>query len=86
MEKYVSEKLGHHVDILTGATREGNLAMKDYKRKKALEDIQKAEEKAAEIIQEAEAYKESAKKKLKKLFQKQSKSQKKKLKIMKWFQ
>ncbi len=58
MEKYVSEKLGHHVDILNGATREGNLAMKDYKRKKALEDIQKAEEKSAEIIQQAEAYKE----------------------------
>lgn len=58
MERYVSEKLGHHVDILTGATREGNIAMKDYKRKKALEDIQKAEEKAAEIIQEAEEYKE----------------------------
>ena len=67
MEKYVSEKLGHHVDILTGATREGNLAMKDYKRKKALEDIQKAEEKAAEIIQEAEAYKESAKKEVEKI-------------------
>lgn len=58
MEAYVSEKLGHHVDILNGATREGSLAMKDYKRKKALEDIQKAEEKAAEIIKEAEAYKE----------------------------
>lgn len=58
MEKYVSEKLGHHVDILNGVTREGNLAMKDYKRKKALEDIQKAEEKAAEIVQKAEEYKE----------------------------
>lgn len=58
MEKYVSEKLGHHVEILTGATKEGNLAMKDYKRKKALEDIKKAEEKAAEIIQKAEEYKE----------------------------
>lgn len=53
MEEYVSEILGHHVDILNGATREGNKSLADFKRGKAKEDLEKAEKEAERIVAQA---------------------------------
>ena len=53
MEEYVSARLGHHVDILNGATKEGNKSLADFKRGKAKEDLEKAKKEADRIIAEA---------------------------------
>lgn len=53
MEAYVSNELGHQVDIINGATKEGNKALKEFKAGKAKEDLEKAKAEAEKIIEEA---------------------------------
>lgn len=53
MEEYVSARLGHHVDILNGATKEGNKSLSDFKKGKAKEDIENAKIQAYKIVAEA---------------------------------
>ena len=52
-EKYISNALGHHVDIINEATKEGNKSLEEFKRGKAKEDL----EKAKVILEEANEYK-----------------------------
>lgn len=53
MEAYVSNELGHQVDIINGATKEGNKALKEFKAGKAKEDLERAKAEAEKIIEEA---------------------------------
>ncbi len=53
MEAYVSNELGHQVDIINGATKEGNKSLKEFKAGKAKEDLEKAKAEAEKIIEEA---------------------------------
>lgn len=52
-EKYISNALGHHVDIINEATKEGNKSLEEFRRGKAKEDL----EKAKAILEEANEYK-----------------------------
>ena len=61
LQNYLESKLKCKVNILNEATREGNLAMDEYKRLKASQEYQEAQkliaeapERAAEIVREAE--------------------------------
>lgn len=61
LQRHLEEKLQCPVHVLNEATKEGNLAMDEYKRMKALQDYQEAKklieeapERAAAIIREAE--------------------------------
>lgn len=51
MEAYVSNVLGHHVDIINGATREGNKSLEEFKRGKAKKDLENAKVKLDEAIE-----------------------------------
>lgn len=53
MEAYVSNELGHHVDIINGATKEGNKSIKEFKAGKAKEDLEKAKVEAERVVAEA---------------------------------
>lgn len=57
-EEYISKVLGHHVDIINEATKEGNKSIEEFKRGKAKEDLEKAKSEADRIVAEA---KENAK-------------------------
>lgn len=52
-EEYISNALGHHVDIINDATKEGNKSLEEFKKGKAKEDL----EKAKEVLNEANEYK-----------------------------
>lgn len=55
LQKHMEQALGHSVSILNDATREGNEAVKDLKRKSAVEMVSEARDRASEIINEAKA-------------------------------
>lgn len=52
-EKYISDALGHHVEILNEATKEGNKSLEEFKRGKAKEDLAKAKIEADKIVSDA---------------------------------
>lgn len=52
-EEYISTVLGHHVDIINEATKEGNKSIEEFKRDKAKEDLEKAKAEANRIVAEA---------------------------------
>ena len=53
-EEYISNALGHHVDIINEATKDGNKSIEEFKRGKAKEDLEKAKAEAKRIVSEAE--------------------------------
>ena len=55
-EEYISNALGHHVDIINEATKEGNKSIEEFKRGKAKEDLEKAKAEAEKIVSEAEDF------------------------------
>ena len=55
-EEYISNALGHHVDIINEATKEGNKSIEEFKRGKAKEDLEKAKAEAERIVSEAEDF------------------------------
>lgn len=54
LQRYVSRELGHEVNILNEATKDGNRSIKELKRQSAAERLQEANEKASEIVSEAQ--------------------------------
>lgn len=55
-EEYISNALGHHVDIINEATKDGNKSIEEFKRGKAKEDLEKAKAEAERIVSEAEDF------------------------------
>ena len=54
LQRYVSRELGHEVNILNEATKEGNRSIKELKRQSAIERLQQATDIAFNIVSEAQ--------------------------------
>lgn len=54
LQKYVQRELGHEVNILNEATKEGNKSIEELKRKSATERLQEANIEASKIVSEAQ--------------------------------
>ncbi len=54
LQRYVSKELGHEVNILNEATKEGNKSIEELKRESSTQRLQKANEQARTIVSKAQ--------------------------------